>query len=114
MSLSPSRRRLLVAAVLVLAGGSGAVWYLTRPTPAPTATPPEVKAEGIDPSVAAAIGAARQKVLDDLRSAAAWGELGKLLLAHTFETEADVCFEQAAALDPDDGRWPYYRGLFAA
>lgn len=113
MSASPSRRPLLVAALLVLAGGSGALWYFTRPTPAPTVAPPVVKAEGIDPTVAAAIGAARQKVLDDPRSAAAWGELGKLLLAHTFETEAEVCFEQAAALDPDDGRWPYYRGLFA-
>jgi tetratricopeptide (TPR) repeat protein len=80
----------------------------------PTVSPPEVKAEGVDPSVAAAITAARQKVLDDPRSAAAWGELGKLLLAHTFETEAEVCFERAEKLDPDDGRWPYYRGLNAA
>src|SRR5438128_5493330 len=112
MSASLARRPLLVAAFLVLACGAGVVWYYIRPKPAPTATPPEVKAEGIDPSVAAAISAARQKVLDDPRSAAAWGELGKLLLAHTFEAEAEVCFEQAERLDPDDGRWPYYRGLF--
>ena len=47
MSASPSRRRAIVAAaLLVLAGGSGAVWYFTRPTPAPTVAPPEVKAAG--------------------------------------------------------------------
>jgi tetratricopeptide (TPR) repeat protein len=73
-----------------------------------------VNSQGVDPSVLSAIEAGRRKVLSEPKSAAAWGEYGKLLFAHTFETEADVCFQEADKLDPDDGRWPYYRGVFAA
>ena len=40
MSAYLARRRLIVAALLVLAGGAGAVWYFTRPTPSPTVSPP--------------------------------------------------------------------------
>jgi tetratricopeptide (TPR) repeat protein len=60
------------------------------------------------------VTAARQTVLDHPRAAAAWGELGKVFFAHAFEAEADASFREAVTLDPDDGRWPYYRGLFAA
>lgn len=117
MPASPTRRRLLIAAVLVAAvGGSFAAWYITRPGPdtTPLVPPPELQADGVDPAVAAAVAAARKKVLDAPRSAAAWGDLGKLLLAHTFDAEADVCFEQAERYGAGDGRWPYYRGVFAA
>jgi tetratricopeptide (TPR) repeat protein len=102
------------AALAVLLVGGAAAWYFTRPDRASTSTPPEVQAEGLDPSVAEAIAKARQRVLDEPRSAAAWGDLGKLLLAHNFNPEADACFAEAERLDPEDGRWPYYRGHLAA
>src|SRR5438270_13388914 len=35
------------------------------------------------------------------------------LEAQLFEPEADRCFAEAARLDPDDPRWPYFRGLYA-
>ena len=44
------------------------------------------------------------------RSAAAWGRLGKILLAHEFSDEARACFAQAEALDPAEPRWPYHQG----
>jgi tetratricopeptide (TPR) repeat protein len=34
-----------------------------------------------------------------------------VLRAHAFAAEADACFTQAERLDPDEPRWPYFRGL---
>ena len=66
-----------------------------------------------DPAVLRAVQSARQDVLDKPNSAVAWGVLGMTLEAHLYEAEADRCFAQAARLDPADGRWPYFRGLYA-
>jgi tetratricopeptide (TPR) repeat protein len=105
---------IFVAAMLGVAALVAVGWQVTRPTPRPATTPPEIQGDGVDPSVVAAINAARHKVLDDPDSAGAWGDLGKVLFAHGFATEAEGCFGEAEQLDRDDGRWPYYRGLFAA
>ncbi len=43
-------------------------------------------------------------------SAAAWGRLGQLLLAHAYVVEAKPCLRQAEELDPTDPRWPYLQG----
>jgi tetratricopeptide (TPR) repeat protein len=53
----------------------------------------------------------RQKVVEAPRSAARWGRLGMVLRAHAFAGESNFCFEQAERLDPQEPRWPYYRGL---
>jgi tetratricopeptide (TPR) repeat protein len=42
--------------------------------------------------------------------ASAYGDLGRLLLASRFNDEAALCYEHAAALAPDDARWPYFLG----
>jgi tetratricopeptide (TPR) repeat protein len=42
--------------------------------------------------------------------AAAYGALGRLLMAATFSEQAASCFAQAEALATDDMRWPYYEG----
>ena len=39
------------------------------------------------------------------------GELGRLFHAHGFPTAAQVCYANAADLQPDDFRWPHLRGL---
>src|SRR4051794_41185842 len=36
-----------------------------------------------------------------------WADLGVLLLAHTYASEAERCFQQAADLDPTDWHFPY-------
>lgn len=101
-------RVLLVGVLLLLAGAAGAWWWF-RPAPP---TPP--MPQGIqDAEVRQAVEEARQAVLDWPRSAATWGQLGKVLLAHLFSDEADTCFAEAARLAPDDPLWPYARGLIA-
>ncbi|PYR26714.1 MAG: hypothetical protein DMF98_08100, partial [Acidobacteria bacterium] len=41
---------------------------------------------------------------------AAYGELGKLLMAATYFDAAEVCYLNAQTLAPIDMRWPYYLG----
>ncbi len=98
----------IVAGVAVLLA-LGAGWYAWRVWN--QAEPPVVDPTGVDPDVAAAIATARAGVLRAPRSASAWGELGKVLVAHQYEEEADFCFAQAERLDPKEARWPYFRGL---
>lgn len=43
--------------------------------------------------------------------AAAYGQLGQLYLAYDLAEAARPTFENAAALDPADFRWPYYLGV---
>jgi tetratricopeptide (TPR) repeat protein len=102
------RRRLLVAALagVALLAGAGTYVWLRAPVP----EPPAVDLTGADPAAAAAVGAAREAVRRSPRSAAAWGKLGMVLIAHAFYPEANVCFAQAEQLDPREPRWPYYHG----
>jgi tetratricopeptide (TPR) repeat protein len=104
-----SRRRLIAgaaAAVAVLAVGVGA-WLWTRGTPPP---PPLPDLADVDAEVANAVRAARGAVHANPRSADAWGRLGKVLRAHDFDVESNLCFEEAERLDPREPRWPYLRG----
>jgi tetratricopeptide (TPR) repeat protein len=41
---------------------------------------------------------------------AAYGELGKLLMATTYFEAAEACYLNAETLAPGDVRWPYYLG----
>jgi tetratricopeptide (TPR) repeat protein len=50
-------------------------------------------------------------VLAHRSSGASWGRLGEVLLAHTFDVEANICFEEAERLDPHEAAWPYLRGF---
>jgi tetratricopeptide (TPR) repeat protein len=68
---------------------------------------------GAEPEVRAVVTEARDRVVTDPTSASAWGRLGKVLRAHGYEYDADVCFREAATRAPEDPRWPYYRGLHA-
>jgi tetratricopeptide (TPR) repeat protein len=71
--------------------------------------------EGVeDEEVRQALEDARQVVMSQPDSADAWGNLAKVLLAHLYDRDADVCFAQAAALDPHDACWLYARGLIAS
>jgi tetratricopeptide (TPR) repeat protein len=107
---APSRRLLLAVALLgvAAAGGLGGWWYWRR-EPAPG--PPAVDLAGVDPAVAAAVAAGREKVRQAPRSADAWGRLGMLLVAHDFRAAALACFAEAERLDPQEPRWPHYQGV---
>jgi tetratricopeptide (TPR) repeat protein len=85
------------------------VWRWLIPAPSPE--PPAIALAEIDPQVAAAIEAARARVLVEPRSADAWGHLAMLLHVHDFQAEADCCYAQAERLAPREARWPYLRAL---
>ena len=75
--------------------------------PVTVAVPPAIPSKGADSAVVAAIDRERQAVLAEPTSPDRWGALGMTLLAHEFDQPAGECFSQAAALDPQDARWPY-------
>jgi tetratricopeptide (TPR) repeat protein len=95
---------LVAAALLVAAGGVAARHFYFRPA---AVAPPVVELDGVDPSVATAVRAARERVVDEPKSAEAWGRLGMVLHAHVFADEALACYAEARQLDPADARWPY-------
>jgi tetratricopeptide (TPR) repeat protein len=102
----------LFGGALLAAGLGVANWRRTRTTVDSVAAtpPPSIDPTGVDPAVIAAIESARKAVRQSPRSASAWGQLGMILSAHNFASEANVCLVQAEALDPHDPRWPYYQG----
>lgn len=81
----------------------------------------EFDVSGAEPSVQAAISAARNAVAELLESTEptpealgrAYGRLGARLLLEEVETQADACLSNAMALDPEELRWPYYAGYMA-
>jgi tetratricopeptide (TPR) repeat protein len=80
------------------------------PSDFPIAEVPTFDQTGVDPAVLRLISSARTAVAQAPRSAAAWGRLGMILLAHGFSEEALPCFAQAEAIDPREPRWPYHQG----
>ena len=96
----------LVGTVLVAAamGWYCWLWYTTP-------LPPVVPLDGAEPAVVQAIESAQAAVRRHGRSAAAWGELGKVLRAHDFVEASTFCFVQAERLNPNEPHWPYYQGL---
>jgi tetratricopeptide (TPR) repeat protein len=95
----------LVLGGVVLTAALGGYVYRRLHTP----LPPEISLEGVDPALAQRIEEERQKVHAEPHSAAAWGQLGKFLLASHFDEQAAACFVQAERCDPGEPRWPYLR-----
>lgn len=65
----------------------------------------------LDPASAQVIQAARAHVRDDLLAADGWGQLGMTLMAHDILEPAARCFAQAARLDGNEARWPYFEAI---
>ena len=57
-----------------------------------------------------AVETARYAVVSNPDSAAAWGRLGHVYLAHEWRAEAAQCYRNAAQIEPDVFRWLYYIG----
>ncbi len=72
---------------------------------------PDVKAEGLDPQIAAEIHRSRLEVSKAPMSDKAWGTLGAVLYVHRFYEEALPCLVKAENLKPDEPRWPHIQGL---
>lgn len=68
---------------------------------------PDPDLAGVEPQVAERMREARQAVVDDPESAAAWGELGAVYDAHVLSEAAEPCYRRAGQLAPDEFRWIY-------
>lgn len=98
--------RWLALAALLIGAGLG-VWIWThfrapQPPPVPSAD---------DAAVVRAVEEARQAVLAQPLSGAAWGNLGMVLYANDFLAQAATCLAQAEVFDPRDYRWAFLHGF---
>lgn len=66
---------------------------------------------GFEPAVREAQLRGAAKLAGATADSEAWGELGLIFAAHGLPAAAEVCFDNAATLAPDDFRWPHLRGL---
>jgi tetratricopeptide (TPR) repeat protein len=107
---SPRRTIGTLIIALILVGSTYAAYRFTRPS-APPMGPPEIELTGADPLVAKAVTAARSAAGSEPESAAAWGRLGMVLLAHDYQCESLVCLSRAEELSRSDARWPYFQGF---
>ncbi|MDE0506695.1 MAG: hypothetical protein OXI86_21680, partial [Candidatus Poribacteria bacterium] len=57
-----------------------------------------------------AVDSARTTVAHNPASAAAWGRLGHVYLAHEWRAEAADCYRNAVKIEPGAFRWLYYLG----
>ena len=97
---------LLVLTGLVALGGG---WYAWRNTS--SVEVPRIDPEGAEPEVVAAIEGATAEVRRSPRSAAAWGHLGMVFMAHEYDAQAQECLARAEQLEPTEGRWYCLQGL---
>jgi tetratricopeptide (TPR) repeat protein len=72
---------------------------------------PMPPAESLDNRLTEEIENARAQIWEAPREPERWGDLGMLLAAHSFPTEAVQCFDRAAKLDPANWCWPYLCSL---
>jgi tetratricopeptide (TPR) repeat protein len=95
-----------LAAMLLIGGAALGVCLWPRPRPP---EPPEVPLKDLDPEVADAVRSARAEVVKDPQKGAAWGLLGRVLLANEIYPDRGLtCFLEAERLDPENPRWPYF------
>lgn len=98
-----------VSSLLLICASVGGWFYRAWAYPPPEI--PIVNLDGADPEIAQAVQIARQAVQRAPRSAAAWGNLAKVLQAHTIDGPADSCYAVAGELDPRNPTWPYLQGM---
>jgi tetratricopeptide (TPR) repeat protein len=81
------------------------------PSPAELREIPRPDLAGLEPIVREALERAAAALAAAPDEAAVQGELGLVLHAHGFAAAAEVGYDNAARLAPDDYRWPHLRGL---
>lgn len=117
MSAAPSpprnSSRLALAGIILAAlllGGVFAWRHWRKPAEEPVRL--EFDFSEVDSSVAEVIKQEHDRVRKSPKSAEAWGRLGQVLTANlVFKIQAQVCFEQAAKLAPNEPRWQYHLGM---
>jgi tetratricopeptide (TPR) repeat protein len=80
----------------------------------PAFEPPRLEAWSGEAQVAQRIEELRRRAAADPTSATLVGRLGMAFHAHALFPQAAACYRQAAALAPEEGRWPYLAALAVA
>ncbi len=103
--------RKLTVVFLAAALTGAAAWYGWRwhTTPAP----PDLSLDGVAPALRESVEKAAGAVRRQPRSAKAWGELCRLLIANGLDAQALPCLVQVQRLDPREPCWPYLHGSVA-
>ena len=107
----PHRSRLPVVPIAVALLVLGASACERDTAVAPAIEPPSIAFDRLETALARRLRERVASVQAAPQSAEAWGFLGVALDVHEMFPEAVPCYEQAAALDPGDDRWPYFLGL---
>jgi predicted Zn-dependent protease len=103
----PVPRRRWAAVVAVAVAAAAAILFVAT-TPKPELPLPGDAVESADPAVQRLLDDRRERVRANPGSAAAWGELGLVLVAHGHASDGAACLARAADLDPADWRWPAF------
>jgi tetratricopeptide (TPR) repeat protein len=77
----------------------------------PSVPVPRPNTLGANPRVLQLLEAATTDVRRNPASHSSWGNLGMLLMAHHWHSEALECFQKAASLDPREIRWQYLAAI---
>lgn len=72
---------------------------------------PDPDLAGVEIRVTEKLQDLRSKIEKNSQSHYAWGKLGMTFHVHDFKHEAIQCYEQAAALNQNEFRWPYYSAI---
>src|SRR5204863_7210898 len=116
--IAPKTAAIVLAAVSIAATGCGSPTRSSRPDRAAlrsvslpdlgaTAEPVRVQLRDRFASLTRTIRDAHAPAVD---LAAAYGEMGKLLMAGEYREEAETCFLNAESLAPAQFKWPHYLG----
>lgn len=106
------RRRSRIQAALAVAIIAGIAVYWAAPfRNAPPESLPPIDLASAHPHVAQAVTQAREGVCAHPKSAAHWGHLAMVLMAHLWPGEARLCLQEAQRLDPDDFQWKYLEAV---
>lgn len=90
-----------------------AAWLLTgcSPSSGPIMELPKPDLAEVDTLIVEQIQQAEIRVKQKPSSASAWAMLGVVYWVNEFRDIGSQCLNQAVLLDPDQGRWVYYKGL---
>jgi tetratricopeptide (TPR) repeat protein len=100
----------LVLLLIVAVIASASLWWISQIV---NATPkvPKPDFTTANSNVAIATAQLLKAVEEKPNSAGAWGQYGEILMAHEWNSEALICFDQAAKLNPKEMRWPYLAAI---
>lgn len=108
-SFQPRRWILAAALSVMIIVVAGYAWW-----PRTVREVPPLPANMKDQEIQAYLSDVRAQTVENPGSAEAWGELGLAYLANLLDRDADICFAEAARIDPSDVRWPYARAIIAS